>query len=235
MWVMTERHLRQVDAVGLGLLEAALHGLGAVHELREDEGEGVVGGDAARGELLDDVVALGGAGHLDHHVGVDGVDLEGLRQHGLAVEGAARVDLAGEEALLVAGRLEERQEHVGALPARPLCRAARRGPRCRGRGCRRGSSAATFSQRAGSSLKAASERGGLVVTPRKSWPMGWPTSYMRANWRFRLSWSSSSALASIFVHQLPKMTGEESHQISMPGLTATRSSKRLRSCMSPPS
>ena len=58
---------------------------------------------------------------------------------------------------------------------------------------------------------------------------------MRANWRLRLSLSASSALASIFVHQLPKMTGELSHQISIPGLTATRSSKRLRSCMSPPS
>jgi hypothetical protein len=44
------------------------------------------------------------------------VDLERLPEHGLAVERAARVDLAGEEAFLVAGRLEEREEHLGALP-----------------------------------------------------------------------------------------------------------------------
>ena len=113
---MTERHLRKVDAVGLGLLEAAHHGLRAVHQLREHEGEGVVGGDAAGGELLDDRVAFGGSRHLDHHVGVHGVDLEGLRQHRVSVKGTARVDLTGEEALLVARRLEERQEHVGALP-----------------------------------------------------------------------------------------------------------------------
>ena len=43
------------------------------------------------------------------------MDLERLREHGLAVERAARVDLAGEEALLVAGRLEQREEHLGAL------------------------------------------------------------------------------------------------------------------------
>ena len=107
--------LGEIDAVGAGLLQTALHGLGAVHQLREDEGEGVVGGDAARGELLDDRVAFGGARHLDHHVGVHGVDLKRLLQHGLAVERAARVDLAGEEAFLVARRLEQREEHVGAL------------------------------------------------------------------------------------------------------------------------
>ena len=107
--------LAEVDAVGLGLLEAAHDRLGAVEQLREHEGERVVGGDAARGELFDDLVALRRARHLDHHVGVHGVDLERLREHGLAVEGAARVDLAGEEALLVARRLEQRQEHVGAL------------------------------------------------------------------------------------------------------------------------
>ena len=81
---------------------------------------------------------------------------------------------------------------------------------------------------------AASDSGGLVVTPRNSCPSGASVSYMRLNWRLRLSWSPGSALASIFVHQLPKMTGEESHQISMPGLTATRSSRRLRSFMSLP-
>ena len=100
--------------LALAFSRPRVHRLGAVQELREHEGEGVVGGDAARGELLDDLVALRRARHLDHHVGVHGVDLERLRQHGLAVEGAARVDLAGEEALLVARRLEQRQEHVGA-------------------------------------------------------------------------------------------------------------------------
>ena len=93
---------------------------------------------------------------------------------------------------------------------------------------------ATFSQRAGSSLNAARESGGLVVTPRKSWLIGSSALYIRANWPLSAALSASSALASILSHQLAKMTGDESHQISMPGLTATRSSKRLGSFIAPP-
>ena len=92
---------REIDAVGFGPGQTALYGLGAVHELRQHEGKGVVGGDALRGELLDDVVALGRAGHLDHHVGIDRVDLGGLLEHRFTVEGAARVALTRQKALFV--------------------------------------------------------------------------------------------------------------------------------------
>ena len=115
MSVITERHCERSTPFALAVLQAPLHGLRAVDELRQDKGEGVVRGDAPRGELLDELVALLGAGALDHHVRVDGVNLEGLLEHGLVVEGAARIDLAGQEALLVPRRLEQRQEHVGAL------------------------------------------------------------------------------------------------------------------------
>ena len=225
--------LGEVDAVGLGLLESPVDGLRAVHELREDEGEGVVRGDAAGGELLDDLVADGRAGHLDHHVGVDRVDLEGLRQHRVLVEGAARVDLAGEEALLVARRLEEGQEHVGTLlddlfvehpeetlgvEALVLCEDLLRDLLPARRVV----------------LEGGQREGGLVVTPRNSWLFGSDVSYMRANCALSTPLSASSALASIFSHQLPKMTGELSHQISIPGLTATRSSRRFGSFIAPP-
>ncbi len=106
---------REVDARALGPQQAGADGGHAADVLGYGEAGGVVGGDAAGGHLLDALVAFLGARQLDHDVLALGGDLQALLHHPGAVAHPARIDLAGDVAVLAARGLEHGQDHLRAL------------------------------------------------------------------------------------------------------------------------
>ncbi len=105
----------EVDLGRLGAKQARAHRRHAAQVLRHGEARGVVGRDAARGQLLDDLVALLRARDLDHDVLALARDLQALLQHPPPVAHPAGVDLAGDQAVLAARRLVDGQDGLRAL------------------------------------------------------------------------------------------------------------------------
>ena len=168
---MTERQRDRSTPAARGALQARRHRRHAAHILRHGEAGGVVGRDAARGQLFDNLIAFLRAGQLDHDVLALRGDGQALREHPLAVAHEARIDLAREHAILAARRLIDRQDRLGALASRGRDTAPSRRLRRRAPGFALAISRTRSAHTSGASLIACRQSGGLVVTPRKPiWP-----------------------------------------------------------------
>jgi len=84
----------QVHPFGLGLFQPLRYRLHACLELRDDEREGVVRGDALCREPLDHFIALRSARHLDHDIGRNRMQFNALAEHLVHVIAYPWVDLA---------------------------------------------------------------------------------------------------------------------------------------------
>src|SRR5581483_8106746 len=94
-------------------------------------------------------------------------------------------------------------------------------------GCARTRPSTTAFQVAGSFWIACSESGGLVVTPTKTLSAGCARSKSRASCWVRSSRAGPRSRASTSSHQASKISGEESHHGSRPGLVAASRSNAL--------
>jgi len=90
-----------IDTSSSGFRKTRLNGVHDSDELRQNETQGAVGGNAHSRQPAQDGDTFGRARALDHDVGILGRQVESLFEHQLFIEWDAGIDLAGQVAATV--------------------------------------------------------------------------------------------------------------------------------------